>query len=394
MTSTASVFITDFENRKALAAARNLGRHGIAVIGGSDDPMAIGRFSKYCNRFVRYPSPRTYPDDYITFLRRFLRDHRVDVLMPMDDETVLLAAEHRDELSRLTAVPVPPLEIVRRARDKAETIRLARTAGVRIPETWLPVSLEEVRALACEIRYPALIKPRESSGSRGIRTVEDAADLAVEYRRVHAQFPLPMIQEYIPFGGGKYHVTSLMDAGSRVQALFTQRIIREWPVRGGVGTFWVSDHHANAEAQTVRLLQRMQWGPGVTMTEFLIDPRNGQDVLMEVNPRFWGTLQGSISAGVEFPYLLFQLMRGELTAPVMDYPTGIACQWDLPGDWLNFLFNPARWRADPPYLPRRGEARAFAIWSGDDRLPALGFFAGVAYHLFDVRKWKHVFRRL
>lgn len=235
MTSTPSVLITDFENRKALAAARNLARHGITVIGGSDDPTAIGRFSRYSSQFVRYPSPRTRPDDYVAFLRGFLRTHRVDVLMPMDDETVLLAAEYRDELSHLTAVPVPSLEVVRRARDKAETIRWARLAGVRIPETWMPASLEEVSALASEIRYPALIKPRESSGSRGIRIVPDASNLAVEYRRVHAQFALPMIQEYIPFGGGKYHIAVLMDAGSRVKALYTQRMIREWPVRGASG---------------------------------------------------------------------------------------------------------------------------------------------------------------
>jgi predicted ATP-grasp superfamily ATP-dependent carboligase len=389
-----SVFITDFENRKALAAARNLGRHGITVIGGSDDPTALGRFSRYCSQFVRYPSPRSRADDYVAFMRTFLAQQHVDVLMPMDDETVLLAAKHRDTLSHLTAVPLPPLEIVRRARDKAQTMEWARTAGVRIPQTWLPSSPDEIGAVAQEVRYPALIKPRESSGSRGIRIVQNPAELLLEYRRVHERYPAPMIQEYIPNGGGKYHVAILMDAGSRVVGRFTHRVVREWPVHGGVGTLWITDRHQDAEEQTIRLLERMRWGPGVTLTEYLIDPRTGDAVLMEVNPRFWGTLQSSISAGVEFPYLLYRLAIGERVAPVTEYPLGLVCQWDLPGDFLNFLFNPERWHARPSYLPRRGETRAFAVWSRDDPWPAAGFFAGVAYHLLDGRKWKHVFRKM
>jgi predicted ATP-grasp superfamily ATP-dependent carboligase len=390
----ASVFITDLDNRKALVAARNLGKHGITVIGGSDDPTAIGRFSRYCRWFVRYPSPRTRPDEYQAFIDRFLRDHPVDVFMPMDDETVLLAAARREELSRLTAVPVPPLRIVRRARDKGETLAWARQARVHVPDTWLPGSAAEAGAIAREVRYPIIIKPRESSGSRGILRVDRPEDLVPAYQRVHARYERPLIQEYVPRGGGKYHVAVLMDDHGRVVAQFTHRIIREWPVHGGVGTLGGCDHPAAAGAQAVRLLKTMGWGPGVTMNEFLIDPRTGHAVLMEVNPRFWGTLQSAISAGVEFPYLLFRLARGEQVTPVTEYPMGVACQWELPGDLLNFLFNPERWRADPPYIPRRGSPRTFTILSPDDPVPALGFAVGVAYHLFDRPKWKHVFRRL
>lgn len=389
-----SVFITDFDHRKALAAARNLAKHGVTVIGGSDDPSAIGRFSKYCSRFVRYPSPRTRPDDYYAFLRGFLEEHAVDVLMPMDDETVLIAAAHRDELSRLTAVPVPPLDIVRRARDKAQTISWARRAGVRAPETWMPASPMEADALARSLPFPVLIKPRESSGSRGIVRVDGPSELGAKYRQVHVKYPHPMIQEFIPYTEGKYHVQLLMDAGSRVVAQFTHQVIREWPIRGGVGTFWISTSHPDSEAQTIRLLEAMGWGPGVVMSEFVVDARTGQAVLMEINPRFWGTLQSSISAGVEFPYLLFELAMGRPVGPVTQYQHGVACQWLLPGDILHFLFNPHRWHADPPYFPRRGDSRAFAILSRDDPMPAFGLFLTVAYHLFDIGKWKHVFRKL
>jgi len=45
------------------------------------------------------------------------------------------------------------------------------------------------------------------------------------------------------------------------------------------------------------------------MVEFRVDARDGTAKLMEVNPRFWGSLQLSILSGADFPYLLYNLER-------------------------------------------------------------------------------------
>ena len=42
--------------------------------------------------------------------------------------------------------------------------------------------------------------------------------------------------------------------------------------------------------------------------EFRIDSRDGVPKIMEVNPRFWGSLQLSILSGVDFPYLLYKAL--------------------------------------------------------------------------------------
>ena len=39
------------------------------------------------------------------------------------------------------------------------------------------------------------------------------------------------------------------------------------------------------------------------MMEYKQDRRTGTPLLMEVNGRFWGSLQLAIDAGVDFPYL-------------------------------------------------------------------------------------------
>ena len=48
------------------------------------------------------------------------------------------------------------------------------------------------------------------------------------------------------------------------------------------------------------LLDAFGWC-GVAMVEYKLDERTGTPYLMEVNGRFWGSLQLAIDAGVDFP---------------------------------------------------------------------------------------------
>jgi predicted ATP-grasp superfamily ATP-dependent carboligase len=58
---------------------------------------------------------------------------------------------------------------------------------------------------------------------------------------------------------------------------------------------------------------------GVAMVEFKLDRRKGNAAkLIDVNGRFWGSLQLAILSGVDFPYYLYQLAVGDrsLAGPV------------------------------------------------------------------------------
>jgi predicted ATP-grasp superfamily ATP-dependent carboligase len=71
------------------------------------------------------------------------------------------------------------------------------------------------------------------------------------------------------------------------------------------------------------------------MVEFKVSS-DGTPYLMEINGRFWGSLQLAIDAGVDFPYLLYQLAIGLPVAPVEQYKIGVKSRWLL-GD-LDHLY--------------------------------------------------------
>jgi predicted ATP-grasp superfamily ATP-dependent carboligase len=79
------------------------------------------------------------------------------------------------------------------------------------------------------------------------------------------------------------------------------------------------------------------------MVEFKIDREGNIARLLEVNARFWGSLQLAIAAGVDFPYLLFRMARGEKLEGPVGYRIGLRSRWEL-GDLdhllLRLLKNP------------------------------------------------------
>jgi hypothetical protein len=108
------------------------------------------------------------------------------------------------------------------------------------------------------------------------------------------------------------------------------------------------------------------------MVEFRIDP-DGKPWLMEINGRFWGSLQLSIDCGVDFPWLLYQLCLGETVQGPAAYPVGRRLRWLL-GDLDHLLLQ----------LRGRGTAKGLA-----DKISAVSHFM----NFFDTRTRLEVCRR-
>ncbi len=66
------------------------------------------------------------------------------------------------------------------------------------------------------------------------------------------------------------------------------------------------------------------------MVEFKVDADSSKPLLMEINGRFWGSLQLAIDAGVNFPFLLLNMAMGKAgTLPENGYRVGVKSRWLL-----------------------------------------------------------------
>jgi predicted ATP-grasp superfamily ATP-dependent carboligase len=384
----ASVFVTDGHWRKTLALVRSLGRKGVRVTVGERTFLNTSFFSKYCSQRLVYPSPRRYPDQFIEFIIKEIQKNRYECLFPMEEETLLLLAKYQSEISKYTYLLIPNLKKIEFVRDKGNLIRFAEAHGIPIPRTIYSLENPEPDM----VQGPAVIKPRISSGSFGIAYVKRKEDLLPLYQKIHARYPFPLIQEWIPDGAGTYGFSALFDEASSVKAAFIHKKLRTYPVQGGPSTLREGVQHSQIMELGLSLLKSLNW-TGVAMAEFKVDPRDGIPKLMEVNPRFWGSLHLAILCGVDFPYLILKMARRDQFEPVLSYTMGKRCRWLLFGDILHFLKNPHRFHLRPSFFHLFDPDTSYDIISREDPLPILGAMATFSTFLYDPEMRRFLERR-
>lgn len=334
------VFVTDGEQRSALAAVRALGSAGVSVTVGAGVPETLAGRSRFCKRAVSYPSPLEEPAAFQDFLRSEMRRESYHLLLPMTDVTIKLAAEVREDLPRNLQAALPtPLQIDL-VQDKQRTLHLARQCGIACPETYEVSAVMSAAQLPQSIRYPVVVKPKSSKyfdGERwsigSVRFANNADELIAIYRELHAQIPFPIVQERVE---GEGRGVFLLVWEGQLKAAFCHRRLREKPPWGGVSVYCESlPLDEPIVEKSLALLRAIEW-QGPAMVEYKIDPRDQQPKLMEINGRFWGSLQLAIDSGVNFPFLLYRLANGKSVSPQTAYTVGVRSRWVL-GDFDNLL---------------------------------------------------------
>ncbi len=123
-------------------------------------------------------------------------------------------------------------------------------------------------------------------------------------------FPV-LLQQILTVAGLGYFALAREGA---VLAEFHHRRLRELPPTGGVSVLRESiAPNAVMERAGRALVSRLAW-TGPIMVEFKRDDA-GTPRIMEINGRFWGSLQLAVDAGVDFPALLARAFRGESFPP-------------------------------------------------------------------------------
>jgi predicted ATP-grasp superfamily ATP-dependent carboligase len=155
-------------------------------------------------------------------------------------------------------------------------------------------------------------------------------------------------------------------------ATFAHRRLREKPPSGGVSVYRESIVvEQSLVDRSLALLEKLGWR-GVAMIEFKIDEATGTPFIMEINGRFWGSLQLAIDAGVDFPSLLLARARGEQVFAPSTYKVGIRSRWEWGG--IDYVLARLRHSDRKLSLPHGAPSRVRAIlgglvpWRPGDRL--------------------------
>ncbi len=339
------------------------------------DEHQIAATSRY-SRSSR-PWPDTTEEEQVEYLLS-LADRRSFggwVIFPTGDETAALVGRNHPRLAERFRLSTPPWSVLQWAYDKRLTYRLAAQLGIDHPWTHQPVSRDDVAALDCA--FPVILKPAVRAANNSFTyakawRADDRSALVEAYDQASRLIDpeLILIQELIPGGGREQLSYAALCLDGQPQAWLTARRTRQYPPDFGRSSSFVETISQPAIlSPSERFLEATNF-TGLVELEFKLDSRDGRYKLLDVNPRVWGWHSISGRAGVDFPYLLWQLIQGRLH-PGIQARSGV--QWvrmvmDLPAATAEIRACRLSLRA---YLRSLRSPLEFAIMAFDDPIPGL-----------------------
>jgi len=325
-----SAFVTDANYKHTLAIVRSLGRKNIEVdVGVSPPSLQLSSFSKYCRRSFIYPDPKRNLDAFIRFFRKIFNHY--DVIIPVGYTTTFFLSMKKDNIECNSKIPVANFSSLKVAASKKDSILLARDLDVPTPLTFFPKNSSELMNLKIK-SYPVVVKAVYEGGL--VRYAYNKQELKEKFEEIYKlQGVPPLVQEFIK--GVGYGFFALFNQG-KPRAIFMHKRIREQYVIGGPSTCAESVFIPELMNYGMRILRALNWH-GVAMVEFRKDFNDGKFKLMEVNPKFWGSLDLAIASGVDFPYLLYKMVVDGDINPVFNYKVGLRFMWPIPDDLLRTL---------------------------------------------------------
>jgi len=269
------------------------GRAGAFTVATDVSPLAPCLYHADRHALV----PRADDPAYVPALAELVRDHDVDLVVPLTDLDQLTLARSRDELGAAVLLPEP--EVVERVGDKYEAHRFFEARGISSPGTWLPDELP------AEIRFPVLVKSRRGFGAEHIYRAADRAELEffLDYT------PADSIVQTV-CRGEEFSIDVFSDFDGRCLNAIPRTMLHSTggeSIKGMTIKDWDLIEYGRVVAEALGLK-----GPA-TIQCFREDEERHE--VTDVNPRFGGAFPLPLAAGSCYPELALELVNGGRPEP-------------------------------------------------------------------------------
>ncbi len=294
-----SVLMTDGECFFAIPTIQCLGRvKNLKIYVLANDPAATIRYSRYTYKFFSFPKEEGHAGR-LAAIKKILNTEKIDLILPIDQPTIRFLSENGSELLKYAPISLLPTpEAFDIAADKWLLAEWLKKNKLPVPLTLLYQNNETFEQNLLNFSFPALIKPLRGDGGIGIKFFDDPESLIV-YCKDRIPSEEYMVQSFIM--GYDIDCSVLCQDGIILASTIQKRIIAD-PFYFGqtMNIDFLFDNNVYNVVKEV--ITGLNWS-GVVHFDLRYDEKDNQVKVIEMNPRFWGSVVGSMNAGVNFPHL-------------------------------------------------------------------------------------------
>jgi predicted ATP-grasp superfamily ATP-dependent carboligase len=274
--------------------------------------LAVGRFwsidlfSRYVSSYRHLPSLHVYDEETddraIDTIYRSVKRTGAKVILPASAHSIRFVSAHQGVLSQFVAVPPSPtLDAFDMVSDKWLLTKFVAEHQLCHPPTVLCTMGKTFERDLRELSFPVLLKPRQDlRDGVGIKRFDTAEQLLFFLGEEPGHSGRYIVQNLIQ--GYDVSCSVLCQEGKILAYTIHKNYIpsqRPYSSLAAVIEFVEDEQVLDV---VTRLMSALGWS-GVVNIDLRYEEKSRRVRVLEFNPRYWGSLMGSLSAGVNFPYL-------------------------------------------------------------------------------------------
>ena len=272
------------------------------------------KYSRYVYNYTYYPKANTELE-WIANINDELLKHDIDLIMPVFEDGIRTLIKFKKFITDThKLVILPSLEMFTIANNKALLANHLVENDIPGPMIY-QINKDNYRAVK-EKDFPLLIKPLNvTDGGSGIMLFKQKEEFLDYFKQINRGHNF-IYQEFIE--GYDIDCSVLCEQG-KIRSFTIQKGvlygIKKFAPPIGVKFIYKEELYAVVE----KLMKSLNWS-GVAHIDLRYDIKDGKFKVIEVNTRYWGSLDASLAAGINFPYLYYLLSAQlEFERPTYNY---------------------------------------------------------------------------
>lgn len=263
------------------------------------------KYSRYIS-YYKFHHKMNNDLDKIYIINQEVERHNISIIIPLEEEENIFFIKNSNKISSLAKIiPLSSLSSYETAINKWKLNGFLQQKNIPNPLSLNYPSKDFLKKVEDDFHFPVLIKPSNSEGGKGIVKFNTKSEFEAYFNgNIRDEF---LLQEYVE---GYDIDCSVLCLSGEILTHTIQRgsILANNPYAQQLAIEFLDNNEVYIIVK--KLMLALDWS-GVAHIDLRYNKNSDEYNVIEINGRFWGSMEASRMAGINFPNLICELALGK-----------------------------------------------------------------------------------